>query len=113
MPNNTKAVVDANKITDYLLSDTHEIGKHKAAFFKSFGFDKSSPPIFEEALKNHAVEREIVNNYGSPFGKKYQLECDIETPDKRNPCIVSIWIIENDTQEPRFITAYPAKEKRV
>ncbi|MCG2461461.1 hypothetical protein K8352_11930 [Flavobacteriaceae bacterium F89] len=109
MPNNTEAVVDANKITDYLLSDTHEIGKHKAKFFKSFGFDENSPTIFEEALKTHAVEREIVNNNDSPFGTKYKLECDIETPDERNPCIVSVWIIENDMDEPRLITAYPAK----
>jgi len=108
MPNNTEAVVDANKITDYLLSDTNEIGKHKAKFFKSFGFDESSPTIFEEALKTHAVEREIVNNNDTPFGTKYKFECDIETPD-RNPCIVSVWIIENDTEEPRLITAYSAK----
>jgi hypothetical protein len=109
MPNNTEAVVDANKITDYLLSDTHEIGKHKAKFFKSFGFDESSPTIFEEALKTHAVERDIVKDNDSPFGTKYKLECDIETPDERNPCIVSVWIIEKDTDEPRLITAYPAK----
>jgi len=109
MPNNTEAVVGANKIKDYLLNDTHEQGKSKAAFFKRFGFDENSPTIFEEALKTHAVEREIVNNNDSPFGTKYKLECDIETPDERNPCIVSVWIIENDTNEPRLITAYPAK----
>lgn len=94
---------------DYLLSDTHDLGKHKAAFFKSFGFDKSSPAFFEEALKTHAIVREVVNKNDSPFGKKYQIECDIETPDERNPCIVSVWIIENDSEVPRLITAYPAK----
>ncbi len=109
MPNKTEAVVDANKISDYLLSDTHEIGKHKAAFFKRFGFDANSPTIFEEALKTHAIEREILKYDVSPFGTKYKLECDIETPDQRNPCIVSVWIIENDTIEPRLVTAYPAK----
>lgn len=109
MPNNTEAIVDTNKITDYLLSDTHEIGKHKAAFFKSFGFDVSSPITITKALKAHAEERVILNSKDSPYGKKYELECEIETPDDRNPCIVSVWIIENNTNEPRLITAYSAK----
>lgn len=113
MPNNTKVAVDQSKITDYLLSDTHEIGKHKAVFFKSFGFENNSPTIFEEALKTHAIEREIVTNDDSPYGKKYKLECDIETPDQRNPCIVSVWIVDNITDEPRLITAYPAKRNTV
>jgi hypothetical protein len=48
MPNNNEAIVDAIKITDYLLSDTHEQGKSKAAFFKRFGFDESLPTIFKK-----------------------------------------------------------------
>ena len=41
IPNNNLSFVADNKITDYLLSDIHEIGKHKADFFKRFGFDIS------------------------------------------------------------------------
>jgi len=41
MPNNDQSIVADSKITDYLLSETHEIGKHKAEFFKRFGFDLS------------------------------------------------------------------------
>ena len=32
IPNNNLSFVADNKITDYLLSDIHEIGKHKADF---------------------------------------------------------------------------------
>lgn len=109
MPNREKASVDESKINDYLLSNSHEIGKHKAAFFKSFGFDENNPGIFEAALKKHATEREIAAHTATPFGKKYTLECDLETPDQRNPCIVSVWILNNDTETPRLITAFPAK----
>jgi len=111
IPNNTEAVVNTSKITDYLLSDTHETGRHKAAFFNSFGFEVNSLTIFEKALKTHALERDIEEISVSDYGKKYKLECVIETPDQRNPCIVTIWIIENGTDEPRLITAYPAKQK--
>lgn len=109
MPNNEEASVAEKKITEYLLSETHQTGKHKATFFKGFGFNCNEITAFEIALKIHAIEREIENIKESEFGKKYELKCDINTPDKRNPCIVSIWIIENESKEPKLITAYPAK----
>jgi hypothetical protein len=37
LPNCEQAVVAEAKITRYLLSETHEDGKHKAAFFTHFG----------------------------------------------------------------------------
>jgi hypothetical protein len=38
LPNHEHAVVPRAKILDYLLSDSHRDGQHKAAFFKRFGF---------------------------------------------------------------------------
>lgn len=38
LPNVGGAVVAQEKIIDYLLSDTHRDGRHKAVFFKRFGF---------------------------------------------------------------------------
>ena len=108
MPNNELSIVADNKITDYLLSDTHEIGKHKANFFKRFGFDLSDAETFRDSLLNHSVEREIEANKETPFGNKYELKCELKTPDERNPCIVTVWIIENNEETPKLVTAYPA-----
>jgi hypothetical protein len=36
MPNNEQAKIADKKITDYLLSDSHEIGKDKAKFLFRF-----------------------------------------------------------------------------
>ena len=41
------------------------------------------------------------------FGVKYKLSCEIQTPDKRNPCIITIWIVEAGMKAPKLITAYP------
>ncbi len=38
LPNVERAVVTREKVIDYLLSDTHRDGRHKALFFKRFGF---------------------------------------------------------------------------
>lgn len=108
MPNNDKAIVVDKKITDYLLSDSHDIGKHKAEFFKRFGFDISDVDTFKNSLIQHSIEREIEKTKNSEYGNKYELKCELQTPDDRNPCIVTVWIIENGKQRPTLITAYPA-----
>lgn len=108
MPNNSQSIVADNKVTDYLLSETHEIGKHKATFFKRFGFKMTDTEVFKNSLTQHAINREIEQTKSTAFGNKYELKCELETPDERNPCVVTVWIIENGQDEPKLITAYPA-----
>lgn len=107
LPNNKQSFVAEKKITDYLLSELHEIGKHKADFFKRFGFDISDVETFKSSLIQHSIDRDIEQTKDSDFGIKYELKCEIQTPDKRNPCIVTVWIVENGQEEPKLITAYP------
>jgi Domain of unknown function (DUF6883) len=38
LPYYEQVVVTREKVVDYLLSDTHRDGRHKAAFFNRFGF---------------------------------------------------------------------------
>ncbi len=109
IPNNNLSFVADNKIEDYLLSDIHEIGKHKADFFKRYGFDISNIDTFKSSLIQHSIDRDIEKTKDSAFGVKYELKCKIKTPDKRNPCIVTVWIVENGQEEPKLVTAYPAK----
>ena len=108
MPNSDQSFVPQEKITGYLLSETHEIGKHKAAFFSGLGFDFENVDEFMEALIQHSVDRDIEKTSNSPFGNKYQLKCEFQTPDSRNPCIITVWIIENGQEFPKLVTAYPA-----
>lgn len=113
MPNNEQAAVPDRKITHYLLSETHEIGKHKATFFKRFGFDISDVQAFRNSLIEHSIERDIERQEETGFGDKYELRCDIQTPDKRNPCIITVWIIEKGKEVPTLITAYPSSLQRL
>jgi len=107
MPNSDQSFVAEQKITDYLLSDTHEFGKGKAKFFKKFGFDVADIGTFKDALIQHSVDRDIEREDATGYGAKYILTCEIQTPDERNPCIVTVWIIETGTEVPKLITAYP------
>jgi hypothetical protein len=105
LPNREESCIPLAKITEYLLNENHPIGSHKAAFFESFCFSNSQ--LLVEALLNHAIEREVNKETETPFGTKYELICELKTPDNRNPCIVSVWIINNGETIPKLITAYP------
>jgi len=111
IPNKNQSYVANKKITGYLLNEFHEIGKYKAKFFKSFGFTIDDIETFKNSLVKHAMERKVAQTINTTFGIKYELKCEINTPDKRNPCIITIWLIETGQQAPILITAYPFKQK--
>ena len=107
LPDGDRARVDWAKITDYLLSETHERGRHKAVFFLNHGFPVASPFTLIDALVRHAQEHEVTELEVVPFGTKYVVEGVMQTPDGRSPIVRSVWIIENSGEAPRFVTAYP------
>lgn len=105
------AVLKPDKITAYLLSENHSSGRHKAKFFTSFGFTPEDWQQLSIALVKHAEAHSVTNEEPSEFGTRYAIEGKIETPDRRNPNIRSIWFIEKNSTIPYFVTAYPLEGK--
>lgn len=99
LPHPARPFVEQKKIIEYLLAPDHPQGGAKARFFEAFGFQRRHWERLAEALIRHGAERELRSERHSPAGIKYELVCAIETPDGRNPCIASIWIVEG-TQAP-------------
>lgn len=100
--------VDQDKVVDYLLNPMKSRGK--AAFFLKMGF---SPDKWEElanALKFQAASNAVVLEVESQYGKRYSIDGELETPDRRfpPPRIRTVWIAEPDSVEWRLITAHPA-----
>ena len=60
LPNHESAILPREKIRDYLLSTTHPDGRHKAAFFLRFGFNRDSWQTLGEALLRHAALHDVV-----------------------------------------------------
>ncbi len=94
LPNAESAYIDPRKITGYLLSDTHPRGRPKAAYFRRFGFSAVQPGVMAEAILNHARSHDLAGAVENTFGIHYIIEGAIETPDKRNPVIRSVWVIK-------------------
>ena len=104
--NPEKVRIDESEILDYLLNPFHPSGRIKARFFLSFGFSKESWQELMISLKNQAKTGRIKNTEESDFGMKYIIEGSMDSPDGRNPEIITVWIIEKGGNIPRLITAY-------
>lgn len=106
IPEFQNASVDGNKVTGYLLSEAHQNGRHKARFFKRFGFSAERPEALQEALKNHA-SNDYIKAEHTAFGVRYIIEALLESPDGRNPPVRSVWFSSTEGTSPRLVTAYP------
>jgi len=107
LPGVASAVLDDRKITRYLLNTVHSTGAAKAKFFMSFGFTPGNGAALKSALLNHPRNHPVSSQASSPFGQKFEVSCSLVAPDGRNPCIISVWIIEPPHANPSFVTAYP------
>jgi hypothetical protein len=100
LPNAEQAQIDPRKLV-YL----HTAGKMR--FFEMHGFDRDRPEELVSALKGHplrnAIERVIP---APPHGVKYTARCSIVSPDGRDPCVLTVWIIDTGQSQPRFVSGY-------
>ena len=100
-------VVPPEKLHSYLLNYDHLDGGPKARFFTRAGYSVDHLDVFAEALRSHAAEREIEAEFVTPYGRKYIVRCRMRTPDRKDPCILSVWFDDGDGRA-RLVTAYSA-----
>lgn len=108
LPNRENAYIPLSKLTGYLLSATHSVGKGKAGFFRMVGFDEVGIEVLEQGLLAIAQSEEIQEAMPSPYGTKYIIEGTLQTPTGRIVRLRTVWIMESGQGRPRFVTAYPA-----
>jgi hypothetical protein len=102
-------IVDRAKIIDYLLSETHENGRQKAAFFRRFGFRAENWQELADALKRHTAAHKVTSEKCPPFGSRFIFDGIMHMPDRRKPHVRSVWFLRTNETAPRFVTAYPLK----
>lgn len=112
LPSVEQAAVKREKITDYLLSDSHPNGRHKARFFAAFGFSMAAWQELANALLRQAMEHDVAKAESSPFGTRYVIDGKLFSPDNRNPMVRTMWFVESSDATPYFVTAYPLEEKQ-
>lgn len=100
-----RAIIPQEKLLDYLLSPTHPVGQFKARFFRALGYTNDNWKKLEsdlrEILGNDAAVKEKTE-----YGQKYEVAGTLRGPLKTENSITA-WIILNNEELPRFITAHP------
>jgi hypothetical protein len=103
-----KAIVEKDKIVEYLLNTQHPDGASKAYFFRKLGFHQNEPQVLEKALLDHyslfeSSSLAILNE----FGVKYVIKGPLETPSNNSVLIKSVWFRGNNADFCKLVTAYP------
>jgi hypothetical protein len=111
LPRNLEAVVPENKLTGYLLSETHPLGRSKAKYFRALGYSERNLVRLKEALVAIAVTGDVIEVISTAFGTKYVVQGDLAAPTGIRARVLTVWILETGEDLPRFVTAYPTGEE--
>ncbi len=107
MPNADDAVIDPEKLRDYLLSSEHSHGRFKARFFGALGFRANRWEELESALRTQHLTQEAEPAQVVADGQKFKIRATLVGPEGESAPVVSIWFIRPGETVPRFVTAYP------
>ncbi len=110
LPNADKAIVEREKIVEYLLNPFHRHGAGKAQFLSRFGFRVDDWEKLAAALREHGAAQTVADVHETGHGPRYVVEGPLRTPAGRRPRIRSVWQRDHGEVAPRLITAYPLEE---
>ena len=110
IPNRDKAYVPDEKLSRYLLSETHAIGKAKARYFQSLGYTEENADQLANALLMIAKSAGVSQEVASQYGIKYIIDGELVTPIGIRVRLRTVWVVEFHDERPRFVTAYPAQK---
>jgi len=108
LPNGENAIVEERKLSDYLLSEMHPVGRAKARYFRKLGFSNKNAKEFKDILLRIANSTPVSQQIDTTYGTKYIIKAEIPASSDKIYTLVTIWIIEKNEENPKFVTAYPA-----
>ena len=107
LPNADDAVIEPEKVRDYLLSTEHPHGRFKARFFIALGFRGERWEELASALRTQHLTQEAQPVAVAAEGQKFKIRAMLVGPDGESAAVVSIWFVRPGETVPRFVTAYP------
>ena len=107
LPRSDSAYIPSEKLSGYLLSDSHPVGRSKAQFLLNLGFTQADQSRLDEQLLAIARKEEVSQEVQTEYGTKYVVEGSISTPSGTEAKLRTVWIVESQDRRPRFVTAYP------
>ena len=110
LPNAEKAVIQSEKLRDYLLSPEHPLGRFKAAFFASLGYTRDDWVILEADLRSQHLLLDAEEGERSKYGRKFIITGPLRGPSGVTAQVTTVWIVRTGEEVARFVTAYPSRK---
>jgi hypothetical protein len=107
LPNYKKAIIDPDKIKNYILSPAHPVGRFKAAFFQSMGYTQENWQQFLDDIREYHLTEDAEPVEKTEYGQKYIITGEVKGPNGKIILLRSVWIVLSGEDTPRFITIYP------
>jgi hypothetical protein len=107
LPHADQALVDEAKICDYLLSDTHPVGRFKASVFRSLGYTVESWRRLRDDLLHHGQTGTVQRIEMSAYGMKVVIGATLKGPNGASRPFRTVWLIHDQSRQPRLVTAFP------
>lgn len=107
LPNRANAYISPKKLREYLLSDTHPVGRFKSKVFTAVGFTEHNINSLREGLLAIAYTNEVREESQGTYGRKYVLDGALPASRGTFLQVRTVWIIDRGEDTPRFVTAYP------
>ena len=108
LPNAESAIVEDDKVRDYLLSPDHPIGRFKARVFNAVGYRHETWQRLRDDLIALAVAIEVELVHTNQHGQRWVGAGQLRGPAGLPLPVVTVWLIPSEGSPPRLITAYPA-----
>jgi hypothetical protein len=107
LPFAERAIVDASKVRDYLLSSEHPVGRFKARVFGAVGYNQRDWSRLQRDLFALAMTMEVELTASDEHGRRFAGTGNLAAPNGWLLPVTTIWIIRSGEAAPRFVTAYP------
>jgi hypothetical protein len=107
LPNREFAVIEPEKLTDYLLNLNHRRGGTKARLLVRFGYSATAWQRLEADIRLYHVEADIETVRETPYGTRYQIFAALQTPTNESLFVRTVWQVDNGQTFPRLITLVP------
>lgn len=104
------AIIEKEKLTHYLLK--RQPYNDKSKFLKTAGYELKNWKQLEDDLRKQILPLIAQITEENEYGVFYNITELLKGPNDSVLDITTIWLFEHKTQQTRFITLFPNKNKR-